>query len=105
MNKVLTAYSCATLALLFGGQAIAGETLKHDLKVEQAAAIRAAARIGDLRGGQTHDADIAELIMLRNKKLPRPMLANPSEVSLPPMVMNEAVPEGVDMIITGSNKK
>ncbi len=89
----------------FGGiiatAAYADDIVKHDRKVERAAAERIAGKLGDMRGGVSHDADLATLIEMKRKKLPRPMQT--SNGALPPMVMNE-VPEGVDIMITGSNK-
>jgi hypothetical protein len=79
----------------------AGDFEKYDHKVERAAAERAAAKIGDLRGGAVHDADLATLIEMKRKKLPRPQKAA-DENALPPMVSIDP-PEGVDVIITGSN--
>ncbi len=83
----------------------------HDRRLEQAAVARAAARIGELRGGQPHDADIAELIEQPRKTLRKPMPAQrvePSNKPLPPMVMNDKLAQDdffVDPIITGSNRK
>jgi hypothetical protein len=83
----------------------------HDRRLEQAAIARAAAKIGDLRGGQPHDADIAELIKQPRKTLREPQqspLSEPLNKPLPPMVMNGDLAEGmlfVDPIITGSNRK
>jgi hypothetical protein len=89
----------------------AGYNRGHDRRLEQAAIARAAARIGDLRGGQSHDADIAELIAQPRKTLRRPMPApqnEPATKPLPPMVMDETLAQDdlfVDPIVTGSNKK
>jgi hypothetical protein len=82
----------------------------HDRRLEQAAVARAAAKIGDLRGGQAHDANIAELIEQPRKTLrkPLPAPANDARKPLPPMVMNDELAQDdlfVDPIITGSNKK
>jgi hypothetical protein len=91
--------------------AYANEPVSHDRRLEQAALSRAAAKIGDLRGGQPHDADIAELIKQPRKTLREPPPSRPAEPSnkpLPPMVMNDTLAQEmlfIDPVITGSNKK
>jgi hypothetical protein len=104
--------SALAIALLWTlDGAYANEPVSHDRRLEQAALSRAAAKIGDLRGGQPHDADIAELIKQPRKTLREPPLAPPAEQSkrqLPPMVMNDTLAQEIlyiDPVITGSNKK
>ncbi len=92
----------AILVSFLAGTAHADDIIKHDRKVERAAAERIAGKIGDMRGGASHDADLATLIEMKRKKLPRPMQTGNS-AALPPMVMND-LPQGVDTMITGSNK-
>jgi len=110
--RVAWSASVLAIALLwtFDG-AKAKEPVSHDRRLEQAALARAAAKIGDLRGGQPHDADIAELIEQPRKTLRKPPPETQTEQSkkpLPPMVMNDTTAQDllfVDPVITGSNRK
>jgi hypothetical protein len=112
------AWSASVLAIAFlwaNDGAHASDTVTqgpgHDRRLEQAAVARAAAKIGDLRGGQAHDANIAELIEQPRKTLrkpPPPPAQQPSRKPLPPMVMNDPLAQDdlfVDPVITGSNRK
>lgn len=101
--RILNAAMMAMIGSVLACAAHAEEPAKHDRKVERAAAERIAVKIGDLRGGVSHDADLAALIEMKMKKLPRPMQTGTANNGLPPMVMND-VPAGLDTMITGSNK-
>ena len=113
--RVAWSASLLAIALLWTNDgALASDTSNsnrgHDRRLEQAAVARAAAKIGDLRGGQAHDANIAELIEQPRKTLRKPMQAPASDARkpLPPMVMNDALKHldlFIDPVITGSNKK
>jgi len=107
--KTITAAGVA-LALMAGTSAMA-QTVKYDTKIAEAAAKKAAEKLGDIRGSINYDKK-TDLVTRENmvKKpdqtsfLPETFLEAPKQdVKLPPMtsIIRDIFP-GVDMTITGS---
>jgi hypothetical protein len=84
--------------------AFAGDEVRHDLRVERAAAQIAAAKIGDLRGGHAHDADPMALIETWKRPLRLRDGPGPAPAPVPPLVLNGGIAgdPSVDRVVTGS---
>jgi hypothetical protein len=82
----------------------AGDGVRHDRRVERAAAQIAAAKIGDLRGSHAHDADPMALIETYKRPLRLKDRPEPAPVAVPPLVLNggNAGDPSVDRVVTGS---
>jgi hypothetical protein len=104
MRSGMASLLLAVSAMFACEPSLAGETVRHDRRVERAAAQIAAAKIGDLRGGHSHDADPAALIerFKRPLRLRETPPAQPN--AIPPLVMNEGVrgEMSIDLTVTGS---
>jgi hypothetical protein len=103
MRSLAAALVIAACLAACAQSATAGDDVRHDLRVERAAARIAAAKIGELRGSHSHDADPMALIEtyerpLRLKDKPRPVSG-----AIPPVVSNDDAPGPLlDPIATGS---
>jgi hypothetical protein len=97
---------CAAFLAAFVHAAIAGEGVRHDRRVEQAAAQIAAAKIGELRGGHAHDADPMALIETWKRPLRLKQQPLPVPGAVPPLVFNhvDMLDPSVDRIVTGTVK-
>jgi len=107
--KTFTVASIA-LALITSTSAIA-QTAKYDMKIAEAAAKKAAEKLGDIRGSIDYDKE-TDLVTPKDlvKKsdqtsfLPETFLEPPKQdVKLPPMTsIIQGIVPGVDMTLTGS---
>lgn len=104
----------AMLALLAGvTPAHAGDWPDHDRRIEHWTARKLAERLGELRGAFGPDEHVGRVTVhkaiMEPQETPRhlsPVFAPaPVADSLPPIVLNDGVPAGVDPIITGSNAR
>ena len=102
-----TLLTCASIFFLVGNY-VNAETPKHDEKVAEAAAKKAAAKIGTIRGTIDHDKapqlvtpSTLEKKSTETSLLPRPAwVPVPGKKALPPMVSNNEF--GIDHTMTGS---
>ena len=94
-------------------QAAAEDWPDHDRRIEQWAAQKISAKLGDLRGTFGHEMDLASATVHESFDQPKPLKKPSSRIfvlpkkpgeALPPLVSNEAVPRGVDPVLTGSTR-
>lgn len=112
--RIAIALTAGIAAAASAGVAGAGDRPDHDARIAKAAAERAAAKLGDLRGGLRHDAGLSALIekdRLRTRGTGLPSGPKPSRraateeaVLLDRTLTGSALPDGVDPMITGANQ-
>lgn len=107
------AIALATAPLSAITQAAAEDWPDHDRRIEQWAAQKISAKLGDLRGTFGHEMDLASATVHESFDQPKPLKKPSSRIfvlpkkpgeALPPLVSNEAVPRGVDPVLTGSTR-